>query len=889
MNIDYHALLPINGKKFKQGSLVATVVNIPGPQQNSNNIPYLTRFDGLDRRMINLWVAEETLRLNPNAHREVFKAIEEWLNTAEGYSDAPDRFFDETTKSLIPYDREKGPIRDERPIPESSRLNLVLDGLDDAKARSLRSAWAIQDENTRIGSLLDLAEELPPPKAEIVYLDLLEKILQAPSVQYRRETIARLTPHLNERLLTTLIDELKKEPNEDDRVRLFDFVFPFLTLAQLESLASYAETLTNETVRNLFLARIAESLARKGSINPALSIAEILTEPSIRDETTSKILLFAKRRNAAESRSSSSKASETTADIPVLGELKGESSAVLKITSRALADVANEELDLLDFGEYADALAELISYDKTEKPLTIGIDAPWGMGKTQLMKMVRKRLTHPVSDQLQEKVKGRSRFPTVWFNAWKYDREDALWAALILEILDQSTRTLPLWEGRRLRLRLKLRRVNWFSFAGAVGLSLLGLLMPLGIVLFARHYPEIGYLLLTIGIPVGVLSFAGAYQFVKGVLQQLKTLQQDLSKYMKSPDYQEKIGFLAQFELDLERVIDIVTENGKWPLVVFIDDLDRCGPAEAIEIVEAINILLESKHCVFVIGMDTRSVARSIQSKYQSLEEVYVTDPGGLTLGERFLEKILQINFKIPPTQKHQLERLIEKHLAQPKEGLAPAAQLTRAEERKKLAEKLIQAEQRGGQELTQATEIAANKITSSGGVSEDEILQASKELSERAFEDDERVQQAIGETAPYLGLNPRKIKKFINNFRLHALIAQKRGLLRPDGASVGLLAKAVVISMRWPEFASSISNDSRICQKLKNLFVAQQHLQELESSPSPDANEILTARIAFEKLKNDGLDRFIHATDLDRLLNTIDDINLERFADCFNLPATKT
>jgi hypothetical protein len=48
---------------------------------------------------------------------------------------------------------------------------------------------------------------------------------------------------------------------------------------------------------------------------------------------------------------------------------------------------------------------------------------------------------------------------------------------------------------------------------------------------------------------------------------------------------------LAQFEEDFNRVIDCVTQEGKWPLVVFIDDLDRCAPMKSVEVVEAINIL----------------------------------------------------------------------------------------------------------------------------------------------------------------------------------------------------------------------------------------------------------------------------------------------------------
>ena len=59
MSIDYHALLPINGKKFKSGTLTAVVVSIPGKGRDGDNVQYLTRFEESSvRGMLNLWVGE---------------------------------------------------------------------------------------------------------------------------------------------------------------------------------------------------------------------------------------------------------------------------------------------------------------------------------------------------------------------------------------------------------------------------------------------------------------------------------------------------------------------------------------------------------------------------------------------------------------------------------------------------------------------------------------------------------------------------------------------------------------------------------------------------------------------------------------------------------------
>src|SRR5437879_2280347 len=104
MNIDYHALLPINGKRFQisAASYVAQVLNIPGRRQDSTTICYSLRFDGPSERLLNLWVAQETLMLTANATTRVFAGVERWLSGNEGLTYRPDRFFDETSNSLKP-------------------------------------------------------------------------------------------------------------------------------------------------------------------------------------------------------------------------------------------------------------------------------------------------------------------------------------------------------------------------------------------------------------------------------------------------------------------------------------------------------------------------------------------------------------------------------------------------------------------------------------------------------------------------------------------------------------------------------------------------------------------------------------------------------------------
>jgi KAP family P-loop domain len=78
--------------------------------------------------------------------------------------------------------------------------------------------------------------------------------------------------------------------------------------------------------------------------------------------------------------------------------------------------------DLLGYEGFAGAIAErVLTLGLDQTPLTIGIFGEWGSGKTSLLKMVDAALRN-------------ARLSPMWFDAWKYDQEDNLWSAHILNL-----------------------------------------------------------------------------------------------------------------------------------------------------------------------------------------------------------------------------------------------------------------------------------------------------------------------------------------------------------------------------------------------------------------------------------------------------------------------
>ena len=488
-----------------------------------------------------------------------------------------------------------------------------------------------------------------------------------------------------------------------------------------------------------------------------------------------------------------------------------------EIAARALADGASK-VDLLGFSDYADAIVDFIRSEQTEKPLTIAIDASWGMGKTTLMGFIQSRLKRPVSSGDGKGTPGRDgSYLTVWFNAWQYDSEESLWAAFVLDILGQMRRRSKFRQRVRLWCMLNWHRMDWkrveerilTTAAIALGIALLGgAVFVLALLLFRQPLVLFGQYLRVAGWAGGA---AAAYSVGKEVLGRVAApFNLSVGDVVREPNYTERIGFFGQFQRDYKRVIDVITRKGRRPLVVFIDDLDRCSPPKPVEIVESINVLLDAEHCVFVIGMDAKSVIRSIGCKYKDLNDSENGSDGAvLSVGRCFLEKIVQIHFRIPRADQELITSFAYTHVGLPDEGGA----LEPAESEASAAASSIVAEMQSGKSLEGAAQAVRAEQPD---LSPDAIERGKQEIRAQTFDESEEVRQAIREAIPYLGFNPRKIKRFINHFRLQALIANRRGLIDTRRVRLDLLGKWLVVASCRPDLIEALGEEPKLQDHLR-------------------------------------------------------------------------
>ena len=98
-----------------------------------------------------------------------------------------------------------------------------------------------------------------------------------------------------------------------------------------------------------------------------------------------------------------------------------DSEPVFAQTS-AVSDQATS-VDSLGFRLYVEALANFLLAPATCAPFTVSIEGTWGTGKSSFMLQLKER----IRDQSEGAI-------TIDFNAWKYDKQEELWAAFALTV-----------------------------------------------------------------------------------------------------------------------------------------------------------------------------------------------------------------------------------------------------------------------------------------------------------------------------------------------------------------------------------------------------------------------------------------------------------------------
>ena len=253
--------------------------------------------------------------------------------------------------------------------------------------------------------------------------------------------------------------------------------------------------------------------------------------------------------------------------------------------------------DLLGRKESAEVLTHLVS--SLEGPCVLTVDAAWGNGKTTFLNMWAQYLRN-------------QGFPLVKFNAWETDFSEDPFVALSKELTDGLKKSGDKAMARK--IEGKMQEVLFQAAPAIVRIATAGILdiNPL-------LENEVGQALSS-----SAQKRLSAYQKVKESIPEFRNALQDMAN-------------------------GVSKSKGGRPLIVMIDELDRCRPSYAVELLEVAKHLFAVDHIVFVLAVNRSELAHSVKALY-----------GDGFDAQGYLRRFFDVDFVLPtPDRKAFIDRML--------------------------------------------------------------------------------------------------------------------------------------------------------------------------------------------------------------------------------------
>lgn len=447
------------------------------------------------------------------------------------------------------------------------------------------------------------------------------------------------------------------------------------------------------------------------------------------------------------------------------------------------------KVDMLNNRAIAKTVAALIK-ESEDRPISIGIHGDWGAGKSSILAMVE--------DEFDEK----DGIECIRFNGWKHQGFEDAKIALMSSIVSELTEKRKLSKKVKDILKKLWKNINWLNVAKIAGSAVFSASTGLP--------------------PIGLLNnmLDGLKSAISDKEKVASTIE-SVGNYLTDAKVFEDNSLAKEFS-EFQKSFDALLEESKIKkLVVLIDDLDRCLPKVTIETLEAVRLFMFSKSTAFVIAADEAMIEYAVSNHFPNLPVDSGTKEGFDEYPRRYLEKLIQVPFRIPALGEIESGMyitllLIGSGLKEDDESFIKLLALA-VEQMKKPWENMGFTSKQLQKTLGDKYSTVSSEITVANQIAD--ILAKNTQG------------------------NPRKIKRFINMLLLRKKIAQARGF--GDVIKIPELAKMMLAEYYFIVFYKEIASktdDLGICQLLaefeKALFPRQPEAEEIVSEGQGELKE---------------------------------------------------
>ncbi|WP_226475184.1 P-loop NTPase fold protein [Pseudomonas sp. MWU16-30323] len=242
-----------------------------------------------------------------------------------------------------------------------------------------------------------------------------------------------------------------------------------------------------------------------------------------------------------------------------------------------IANNGKFEGDLFERKSFGVSLSNIIK--NSTDPLVIGLDGSWGEGKTTFVKMWQGLLTD-------------EGLPSIYIDAFANDHTDDAFMVVASAITDYASLKLPTPIIKELIDKTKKVGAQLFSWGTKIAIKAL-----------------------TLGVIKGS-DIDDLKSISKDVSDSFSNTAENLIKE-KLISHKDDLESIQSFKDFLSTLPSLLAgrEDGP-PLTLIIDELDRCRPSFAVEILEKVKHLFSVENITFVLVMNKKQLEESIKFTY---------------------------------------------------------------------------------------------------------------------------------------------------------------------------------------------------------------------------------------------------------------------------------
>ncbi len=251
------------------------------------------------------------------------------------------------------------------------------------------------------------------------------------------------------------------------------------------------------------------------------------------------------------------------------------------------------KVDLLNTKTKVDLIHNIIKdfSDKSERPYTIGLFGGWGSGKTTLLSYLANGLP--------------SDYKIIYFNAWKYSHIDEIFPVLVYKILTENLNYSNQEDSNKI--------------------------FKILLTLCKKHRHDLVNWLKAI---VGVEAF-NVYDDVNDLHNSIDNVEILEAYYAQTDQAQDLLSQLFDHQSSIK------------PIIVLVDELDRCDPDEALTVIKRINIFfaMTKLPIIFILSINPDPIGFVLKRQYGLNSDTAVYEAN--LIMERYLDTYIDMSTNI--------------------------------------------------------------------------------------------------------------------------------------------------------------------------------------------------------------------------------------------------